>query len=106
MSLGEVLRAAAEYLERKGVDSPRLDAELLLVHALGLTRVELYTQHDRPLSDDERACARTLVERRGRREPLAYILGEWGFRTLTLRTDRARSCHAPRPRWSSSGHSP
>lgn len=95
MTLGEVLRAATEYLERKGVDSPRLDAELLLAHALGLTRIELYTQHDRPLSEDERTAARTLVERRGNREPLAYVLGEWGFRQLTLRTD-ARAL-VPRP---------
>src|SRR5439155_9743 len=95
VSLGEVLRAAAEYLERKGVDSPRLDAELLLAQALGLSRLELYTQHNRPLSDDERAGARALVERRGRREPLAYILGEWAFRRLKLRTD-ARAL-VPRP---------
>ena len=95
MTLGEVLRAATEYLERKGVDSPRLDAELLLAHALGLTRIALYTQHDRPLSEDERAAARALVERRGNREPLAYVLGEWGFRRLTLRTD-ARAL-VPRP---------
>ena len=95
MTLGEVLRAATEYLERKGVGSPRLDAELLLAHALGLTRIELYTQHDRPLSEDERAAARTLVERRGHREPLAYVLGEWGFRRLTLHTD-ARAL-VPRP---------
>jgi release factor glutamine methyltransferase len=87
VSLGEVLRAATDYLERKGVDSPRVDAELLLAHALGLTRIELYTQHDRPLTDEERAAARVLVERRGRREPLPYILGKWGFRRLTLRTD-------------------
>ena len=95
MTVSEVLRAAAEYLERKGVDSPRLDAELLLADALGLSRLELYTQHDRPLSEVERATARACVERRGRREPLAYILGEWGFRRLTLRTD-ARAL-VPRP---------
>jgi release factor glutamine methyltransferase len=95
VSLGEVLRAAAEYLGRKGVDSPRLDAERLLAHALGLTRLELYTHHDRPLTEAERAAARALVERRGRREPLQYVLGEWGFRTLTLRTD-ARAL-VPRP---------
>ena len=95
MSLGEVLRAATEYLERKGVDSPRVDAELLLAYALGLPRIELYTRHDRPLTDEERARARALVERRGRREPLAYILGEWGFHRLTLRTD-ARAL-VPRP---------
>ena len=95
MTIGEVLRAAAEYLGGKGVESPRLDAELLLAHALGLSRLELYTQHDRPLTDKERAAGRALVERRGRREPLAYILGEWGFRRLTLRTD-ARAL-VPRP---------
>jgi len=95
VTIGEVLRAAAEYLERKGVDAPRLDAERLLAHALGMTRLELYTQHDRPLSDAERGAARALVERRGRREPLAYVLGEWGFRSLTLRTD-ARAL-VPRP---------
>jgi release factor glutamine methyltransferase len=87
VTVGEVLRAATEYLERKGVPSPRLDAELLLADALGLTRLELYTHHDRPLSGSERSTARALVERRGRREPLAYVLGEWGFRALTLRTD-------------------
>jgi len=95
VTLGEVLRAATDYLERKGLDSPRVDAELLLAHAFGLTRIELYTQHDRRLTDVERAAARVLVERRGRREPLAYVLGVWGFRRLALRTD-ARAL-VPRP---------
>ncbi len=87
MILQEVLQAATEYLERKGVERPRLDAELILAEALGLTRLELYTQHDRPLTEQERAAARALVERRGKREPLAYVLGTWGFRHLTLKTD-------------------
>ncbi len=95
MTLGEVLAATTEYLARKGVDTPRLDAELILAHAFGLTRLELYTSFDKPLNESERAAARALVERRGRREPLAYILGEWGFRRLTLRTD-ARAL-VPRP---------
>jgi len=95
VTLGEVLRAATVYLERKGVDSPRVDAELLLAHALRLSRIQLYTEHDRPLSEMERAAARALVERRGRREPLAYVLGEWGFRRLVLKTD-ARAL-VPRP---------
>jgi len=95
VTVREVLRAAAEYLERKGVDSPRLDAERLLAHALGLSRIELYTQHDRPVTEAERSAARALVERRGRREPLAYVLGEWGFHRLVLRTD-ARAL-VPRP---------
>ena len=95
MTLGEVLSSSDEYLARKGVDSPRLDAELILAHAFGMSRLELYTSFDRPLTEAELAIARPLVERRGRREPLAYILGEWGFRGLTLRTD-ARAL-VPRP---------
>ncbi len=87
MTLGDVLRAAADFLERKGVEQPRVDAERILARALGLSRIQLYTEHDRPLTDDERAGARALVERRGRREPLAYVLGDWDFRRLTLRTD-------------------
>ena len=89
-------RGRASTSTRKGVDSPRLDAELLLAQALGLSRLELYTQHDRPLTEAERAAARALVERRGRREPLAYVLGEWGFRRLTLAHRRARARAAAR----------
>jgi release factor glutamine methyltransferase len=95
LTLAEVLQGATDYLAARGVDSPRVDAELILSRALGLTRIELYTQHDRPLTDDERARARELVQRRGKREPLAYVLGDWDFRRLTLRTD-ARAL-VPRP---------
>jgi release factor glutamine methyltransferase len=69
------------------VESPRLDAEHLVVKALGRSRVQLYVDSDRPLSAQEFSACRALIERRGRREPLAYVLGEWGFRRLTLRTD-------------------
>jgi release factor glutamine methyltransferase len=95
LTLGEVLAATTDYFERKGIDTARLDAELILAHAFGLTRLELYTSFDRPLTEAERAEARALVERRGRREPLAYVLGGWGFRRLTLKTD-ARAL-VPRP---------
>jgi release factor glutamine methyltransferase len=95
MTLAEVLKGATDYLAKHGVDSPRVDAELILARALGLQRIELYTQHDRPLTDAERAHARDLVQRRGNREPLAYILGDWDFRRLTLKTD-ARAL-VPRP---------
>src|SRR5262249_28074869 len=87
LTLGEVLRAAADYLAARGVPSPRVDAELLLAHVLRLERIQLYTQHDRPLTSAERDTARALVRRRGQREPLAYVLGEWGFRRLVLKTD-------------------
>jgi release factor glutamine methyltransferase len=95
LNVAEVLRGATDYLAGRGVDSPRVDAELLLARALGLQRIELYTQHDRPLTETERAAARELVQRRGRREPLAYILGDWDFRRLTLKTDRRAL--VPRP---------
>jgi release factor glutamine methyltransferase len=95
VTLGEVLRGATEYLAGRGIDTARVDAELLLARALGLTRIELYTQHDRPLTEAERAAARELVQRRGRREPLAYVLGDWDFRRLTLKTDRRAL--VPRP---------
>ena len=95
MNLAEVLRGATDYLAARGVENPRLDAEHLLSRALDLTRLELYTQHDRPLTEAERSAARELVQRRGQREPLAYVLGDWDFRRLTLATD-ARAL-VPRP---------
>ena len=88
MTIGEVIRRTTEHLESRGSTTPRLDAELLLGKALGLERIELYMQHDRPLDQAELDRARELVARRARREPLQYILGEWGFRRLTLTVDR------------------
>jgi release factor glutamine methyltransferase len=95
LRLAELLRRSTEYLRDKGVPSPRVDAEHLLAHALGLTRVQLYTEHDRPLREAELERVRELVRRRGRREPLAYVLGEWGFRRLTIAVDRRAL--VPRP---------
>ncbi len=83
----EVLRRAAEHLGKTS-ETGRLDAELLLAHALGRRRIDLYTDFDRPLNPAELDAYRTLVARRARREPVAYILGEWGFRRLTLTVDR------------------
>jgi release factor glutamine methyltransferase len=85
--LGEVLRLSAGYLSEHGSPTPRLDAELLIGHALGLPRIELYTNFDRPLHEPELAACRALLERRGRREPVAYILGRWGFHGLDLAVD-------------------
>ncbi len=95
MTLGEVLRRSAEHLAAKGSDTPRLDAELLVAHALGLTRIDLYLQFDRTLTGSELATSRDLISRRARREPVGYILGEWGFRRLILNVD-ARAL-VPRP---------
>src|SRR5687768_16155438 len=87
MTVGEVVKASTDFLARKDVPGPRVDAEHLVAHALGVTRLDLYLQYDRPLTDEETAACRELVRRRGAREPLAYILGEWGFRRLTLKVD-------------------
>jgi release factor glutamine methyltransferase len=88
MTVAEAVKASTGFLARKDVPSPRVDAEHLVAHALDLTRLDLYLQYDRPLTDEETAACRELVRRRGTREPLAYILGEWGFRGLTLKVDR------------------
>ena len=87
MTVGEVVKASTDFLARKDVPSPRVDAEHLVAHALAVTRLDLYLQYDRPLTDEETAACRELVRRRGTREPLAYILGEWGFRRLMLNVD-------------------
>ncbi|MEO5576240.1 MAG: peptide chain release factor N(5)-glutamine methyltransferase [Gaiellaceae bacterium] len=87
LSLGDVLRRASDHLGKTS-ETGRLDAELLLAHSLGRRRIELYTDFDRPLSSQELDAYRELVARRARREPVAYILGEWGFRRLTLAVDR------------------
>jgi len=87
LTLGEVLKLSTGFLAERGVASPRLDAEFILSHALGLARLDLYLEHDRSLTEAELDRCRSLVERRGRREPLAYVLGDWGFRRLTLRCD-------------------
>jgi release factor glutamine methyltransferase len=87
ITLAEVLRRSTDYLQSHGSSTPRLDAELLLAHGLGLSRLELYTQFDRPLSEGELSDCRELVRRRGTREPVAYVIGHWGFRRLDLMVD-------------------
>lgn len=79
---------SADYLRGKGVDNARLNAELLLADALALRRLDLYLQHDRPLSAAELARFRERLRRRARREPLQYVLGRAAFRELELLIDR------------------
>jgi release factor glutamine methyltransferase len=87
----DALAEAQRRLEAAGVDTPRVDAELLLAHVLGTTRSGVYAQLDREVD----GAFEELLARRETREPLAYVLGEWGFRRLTLKTD-ARAL-VPRP---------
>jgi release factor glutamine methyltransferase len=80
------VRVVAQRLEAAGVPSPRVDAEHLVAHILGVSRSGVYASDREPTEDEERELE-ALVERRRQREPLAYILGEWGFRHLTLAVD-------------------
>jgi release factor glutamine methyltransferase len=87
-ALIDYLRLAGEHLRAKGIESHRLDAELLMAEALGASRVELYTNYERPLSRDEVDRYRELLRRRAAREPIAYILGKREFWSLDLLVDR------------------
>jgi release factor glutamine methyltransferase len=82
-----VLDFAIADFRSRGIDSPRLDAELLLAHVLGVTRVQLIVDALRPLSPDELQAYREAIVRRRRREPVAYILGEREFYGLSFRVD-------------------
>lgn len=83
-----LVRWSGEYLREKGVAEGRLDAEHLLAHVLGATRLQLYLEYDRPLTPEELAAFKPLLLRRAAREPLQYILGRTAFRELELVTDR------------------
>ena len=86
MTTREAVREVAAELARAGCPSPRVDSEWLVAHVLGGSRTDLYVG-DRLLPDEELLRLRSLVDRRRKREPLAYVLGEWGFRCLTLAVD-------------------
>jgi len=86
-TVADALRRTAERLEAAGCESPRLDAELLVARVLGMSRAGLYGESRLALSDEELAELEQLMSRREDREPLAYVLGEWGFRRLTLTVD-------------------
>jgi release factor glutamine methyltransferase len=83
----EALQKAGQELASAGCPSPHVDTELLLAHALGSSRTEIFAAPERELSEEELEVFGALVGRRAAREPAAYIIGEWGFRRLTLAVD-------------------
>lgn len=79
MTVLEVIKRSTEFLAKKGVDSPRLQVELLLAHVLGLPRMGLYLNFERELPPAQLDQLREMVRRRGQREPLQHILGSTSF---------------------------
>jgi release factor glutamine methyltransferase len=87
-TIESLLRWAMDDFRARGVESPRLDAEVLLARALGTTRIQLIVDAKRPLAADELARMREMVRRRRTHEPVAYILAEREFYGRTFRVDR------------------
>ncbi len=89
MTVGEALAHGTHVLAEAGIDTARLEAELLLAKACDdCARALLYMELRRELTPEAEAAYEELLARRAEREPLAYILGHWGFRRLTLKTDK------------------
>jgi release factor glutamine methyltransferase len=91
----EVIQRSTEFLQQKGVESPRLQIELLLAHVLKLPRLKLYLNFDRPLAPEELDGLRQLVKRRAAREPLQHIIGSTSFCGFEIKCTSAAL--VPRP---------
>lgn len=94
-TIRRVLTWTTEHLKKHHSDSPRLDAELLLAHALGCQRIQLYTNFDTEMSEDQRTVMRGLVQRRSKAEPVAYLIGHREFFSLDFKV--TRDVLIPRP---------
>ncbi|MEX2214455.1 MAG: peptide chain release factor N(5)-glutamine methyltransferase [Phycisphaeraceae bacterium] len=84
-----LLAWTAEHFEKKGIDSPRLSAEMLLAHVLGVKRIKLFIEADRPASELERAAFRDLVERAIQHEPVDYLVGHAPFFSMMFKVTPA-----------------
>ncbi len=91
----EAIRLSTEYLDKKKIDSPRINAELLLAHTIGCKRLDLYLAFDRPLTEPELNIYRGLIKRRASYEPLQYIIGTVEFYGLVFKV--TPSVLIPRP---------
>jgi len=94
-TIQKLLNWITEHLTEKGIDSPRLSAELLLSHVLDMKRIELYTQFDKLVSKQQLDQLHDLVKRAGRHEPIRYLVGKTEFYSLEL--DVTPDCMIPRP---------
>ncbi|HJT76605.1 MAG TPA: peptide chain release factor N(5)-glutamine methyltransferase [Gemmataceae bacterium] len=87
-TIGRLLDWTAGFLQQKGSESPRLDAEVLLAHALGCRRIDLYTRYEEPASEDQRTRFRELVRQRLEGCPVAYLVGRKEFFSLEFEVNR------------------
>jgi release factor glutamine methyltransferase len=94
-TIQKLLNWITEYLKDRGIDSPRLSAELLLSHVLGLQRIELYTNFDKLVTKEQLDKLHNLVKRAGQYEPIVYLTGKKEFYSLEL--DITPDCMIPRP---------
>ncbi len=94
-TIQRLLTWVTEYLTQKGVDAPRLSAELLLSHVLGLKRIELYTQYNKVVAQEHLDRLRDLVRRSGEHEPVAYLVGRTEFYSIEFEV--TPDCLIPRP---------
>jgi len=95
MTVLEAIKRSTEFLEKKGVESPRLQTELLLAHLLNLRRMQLYLNFERALQTGEVDAFRELIRRRGQREPLQHIVGSTSFCGFEMLVNR--NVLIPRP---------
>ena len=83
-----ILEWTTSFFTRKGIDGPRLSAELLLAHVMGVPRIRLYTDYERRLADDQLTAMRALVQRAAEEEPIAYLTGRAHFFNLEFEVNR------------------
>jgi len=83
-----ILNKTTDFLQKHGVPNAKLDSQLLLSHGLGLKRMDLFLNFDRPLSEQELAKLRPMVARRAKREPLQHIIGNVSFRGHHIKCDK------------------
>jgi release factor glutamine methyltransferase len=88
VTVGRALAQTSERLAKAGCDTPRVDAEILVAHVARVARSDLVLEGSRALMPEDEESLERLVTRREAREPLAYVVGEWGFRRLVLGVDR------------------
>lgn len=94
-TIQRLLNWITAYFTEKGLDAPRLSAELLLTHVLSLKRIELYTQFDKPVDQQQLHALHALTKRAGQNEPVAYLTGKTEFYSIEL--DITPDCLIPRP---------